>query len=155
MRYVQWPVCHAEEPAAPSGNAFASFAANNSKSSFGSLAADTAKASSTSSSGNGTSLGVLLLAHVPISAPTSGYQVVRPVLGLSLPAPHSAIWLPVCLKTHSRISQICMEDLLLVMRAPGCMCGCLAWCPHLVPCQRFQPGGISVSLCPPLRATAR
>ena len=44
-----------EAAAAPSGNAFASFAASNSKSGFGSMSADTAAASN--SFGNGTSLG--------------------------------------------------------------------------------------------------
>ena len=44
-------------PAAPSGNAFASFAASNSKGGFGTLSAGTTAAST--SSGNGTSLGML------------------------------------------------------------------------------------------------
>lgn len=63
----------AEEPAAPSGNAFASFAASNSKSAFGTLSADAAKAPNSSSFGNGTSLGVYSLARVATPIPTSGY----------------------------------------------------------------------------------
>ena len=58
--------CCAEEPAAPSGNAFASFAASNSKSAFGTLSADAAKAPASSSFGNGTSLGVPFPGNPPL-----------------------------------------------------------------------------------------